>query len=151
MYSRSTLRTSLFINPVNIFVAGFIGSAGDEPHYCDRQEKADDGVYVTTEARGPDLGLRLPALPPDMRSSSRRMKGKQLVFGLRPQDIHDARFAQGMLDEDESPRRPRNSPYSRGMSSNLMGSEVDHIFLATWPTDFIDLALTTEPKFSRTM
>ena len=29
--------------------------------------------------------------------------GKQIIFGLRPQDIHDARFAQGMLDEDETP------------------------------------------------
>jgi len=92
----------LFINPVNIFVAGFIGSPAMNLITVTVQ-KADDGVYLTTEnTTGPDSGLRL-RVPTRYQEFIAPHAGKQLVFGLRPQDIHDARFAQGMLDEDESP------------------------------------------------
>ena len=80
--------------------------------------------YVTTEDNaGPDSGLRL-RVPTRYEEFIAPHEGKQLVFGLRPQDIDDARFAQGMLDEDES---PEDLVYVRILGVDVvepMGSEV---------------------------
>ena len=74
----------LFINPVNIFVAGFIGSPAMNLITV-TVKKADDGVYVTTEDNaGPDSGLRL-RVPTRYEEFIAPHEGKQLVFGLRPQ------------------------------------------------------------------
>jgi len=92
----------LFGNPTNIFVAGFIGSPAMNLITV-TVEQAEDGVYlVTPGTTGVDSGLRL-RVPTRYADFIAPHNGKQLVFGLRPQDIHDSRFAQGMLDEDESP------------------------------------------------
>jgi multiple sugar transport system ATP-binding protein len=92
---------ALFTNPVNMFVAGFIGSPAMNLFNL-TVEQADDAMYLTGTATGADSGLRLK-VPTRFKEYLLPYVGKQVVFGLRPQDIHDARFANGMLDEDESP------------------------------------------------
>ncbi|MGA7733809.1 MAG: sn-glycerol-3-phosphate ABC transporter ATP-binding protein UgpC [Chloroflexia bacterium] len=93
---------ALFNNPTNVFVAGFIGSPAMNLLTM-TVEQADGGVYLNAPGTaGQDSGMRL-RVPNRFKDSIAPYAGKQLIFGLRPQDIHDARFAQGMLDEDESP------------------------------------------------
>lgn len=91
----------LFNNPVNMFVAGFIGSPA--MNLLNMQvEQANTDVYLVTPGTGQDGGIRL-RIPDRYRNQLSQYTGKQVVFGLRPQDIHDSRFAQGMLDEGEDP------------------------------------------------
>ena len=92
----------LFNNPVNMFVAGFIGSPAMNLLTLNVEQR-DSDVYVTSPGTGQDQGLNL-RVPDRYRNPLMPYTGKQIVFGLRPQDIHDARFAQGMLDEGESPQ-----------------------------------------------
>jgi multiple sugar transport system ATP-binding protein len=92
----------LFTNPTNVFVAGFIGSPAMNLLTMN-VEQGEDGVYMTSQGTaGEDTGMRV-RVPNRFKDFIAPYAGKQLIFGLRPQDIHDARFAQGMLDEDESP------------------------------------------------
>jgi len=93
---------ALFTNPTNVFVAGFIGSPAMNLLTMN-VEQADGGVYLNaTGTAGQDSGLHL-RVPNRFKDFIAPYSGKQLIFGLRPQDIHDERFAKGMLDEDESP------------------------------------------------
>src|SRR5438477_1104522 len=79
----------LFNNPSNMFVAGFIGSpAMNLTNMLVKQEGSD--VYVTTADTGADTGLKL-RVPDRYRNPLTPYTGKEVVFGLRPQDIHDAR------------------------------------------------------------
>jgi len=91
----------LFNNPVNMFVAGFIGSPAMNLINLAAEQRGDD-IYLTSAATGQEQGLSL-RVPERYRNPLMPFVGKQVVFGLRPQDIHDSRFAQGMLDEGESP------------------------------------------------
>jgi len=91
----------LFTNPSNMFVAGFIGSPAMNLVNV-VVEQTDGGIYLTSTATGQDSGLRLK-VPAHFTDFLAPYNGKQIVFGLRPQDIHDSRFANGMLDEGESP------------------------------------------------
>jgi len=91
----------LFTNPSNMFVAGFIGSPAMNLVNV-VVEQTDGGIYLTSTATGQDTGLRLK-VPARFNDFLAPYNGKQIVFGLRPQDIHDSRFANGMLDEGESP------------------------------------------------
>jgi multiple sugar transport system ATP-binding protein len=91
----------LFTNPVNMFVAGFIGSPAMNLFNL-TVEQTDGTIFLTGTATGADTGLRLK-VPNRFKEYLVPYIGKQVVFGLRPQDIHDSRFANGMLDEDESP------------------------------------------------
>jgi multiple sugar transport system ATP-binding protein len=91
----------LFTNPTNLFVAGFIGSPAMNLLTMTVEETAGE-VYVTSAGTaGQDEGMRL-RVPTKYKEFLAPYAGKQIIFGLRPQDIHDARFAQGMLDEDET-------------------------------------------------
>ncbi len=92
---------NLFVNPVNMFVAGFIGSPAMNLINM-TVEQGEGGMYVTLPSTGQDSALRLK-VPARFREYLAPYTGKQIVFGLRPVDIHDSRFAQGMLDEGESP------------------------------------------------
>jgi multiple sugar transport system ATP-binding protein len=91
----------LFNNPVNMFVAGFIGSPAMNLINLTVEQMNTD-VYLTSPDTGQDKGMRL-RVPERYRNPMLPYTGKQVVFGLRPQDIHDARFAQGALDEGDNP------------------------------------------------
>jgi multiple sugar transport system ATP-binding protein len=78
----------LYEQPVNLFVAGFIGSPAMNL-LRSRLSSADGGVFV-------DVGttrLRLPESLLAERRSLRDYVGKPVIVGIRPEDIEDAAFA----------------------------------------------------------
>ncbi len=71
----------LYNHPTNVFVAGFIGSPAMNLMGA-KLEGMDGEVYVRTDP----LALRLPA---DYASKVRDRVGREVVFGVRPDDIYD--------------------------------------------------------------
>ncbi len=123
----------LFTNPVNMFVAGFIGSPAMNLLNMN-VEQSEGNIYMTVAGTGQDSGLRLK-VPNRFKEFLAPYAGKVVVFGLRPQDIHDARFANGMLDEDESPE-DLAPVRTRVDVVEPMGSEV-YLYLLNGQTQFV--------------
>ncbi len=75
----------LYDKPHNVFVAGFIGSPA--MNFFPATLTASDGkVFV-------DTGVFRVELPEDKAGTYRQHAGKQVVFGIRPEDIHDPQYA----------------------------------------------------------
>ncbi|SDG83239.1 oligogalacturonide transport system ATP-binding protein [Vibrio xiamenensis] len=70
---------NLYNNPVNMFVAGFIGAPEMNLRDCDIVEQ-DDGMYVK-------LGEQLLKLPEEKAQSVRSNGFKKAVFGIRPDNV----------------------------------------------------------------
>ena len=123
----------LFNNPVNMFVAGFIGSPAMNFLTLSVAQEGSD-VYLIGPDTGTDGRLRL-RVPDRYRNPMSQYTGKEVVFGIRPQDIHDARFAKGMLDEGDD---PEDLSSVRAMVDVVepMGSEV-YIYLLHGQNSFI--------------
>jgi multiple sugar transport system ATP-binding protein len=95
----------LYDHPVNLFVAGFIGSPAMNLVQSSLAER-NGGIYAEF---GP-VGLRLPETVLAGRPALRGYIGKPVIVGLRPEDIEDAAFvpsANGStLDVDVSLAEP---------------------------------------------
>jgi multiple sugar transport system ATP-binding protein len=78
----------LYDHPVNLFVAGFIGSPAMNLVHSQLTER-DGGLYA---GFGP-ASLRIPDSVLAARPSLRGYAGKPVIAGLRPEDIEDAAFA----------------------------------------------------------
>jgi multiple sugar transport system ATP-binding protein len=78
----------LYDHPINLFVAGFIGSPAMNLVHSQLTER-DGGLYTDF---GP-ASLRIPESVLAARPSLRGYAGKPLIAGLRPEDIEDAAFA----------------------------------------------------------
>jgi multiple sugar transport system ATP-binding protein len=78
----------LYDHPVNLFVAGFIGSPAMNLVHS-RLTERDGGLYA---GFGP-ASLRIPESVLAARPSLRGYASKHLIAGLRPEDIEDAAFA----------------------------------------------------------
>ncbi len=78
----------LYDHPINLFVAGFIGSPAMNLVHSQLTER-DGGLYADF---GP-ASLRIPESVLAARPSLRGYAGKPLIAGLRPEDIEDAAFA----------------------------------------------------------
>ncbi|MFO1141519.1 MAG: sn-glycerol-3-phosphate ABC transporter ATP-binding protein UgpC [Amaricoccus sp.] len=77
---------ALYHRPVNVFVAGFIGS----PAMNLFEGRLEDGRIVLPGAAVPlpeDAGARWPGLPAHA--------GETLIFGIRPEDLYDSRLESG--------------------------------------------------------
>ena len=77
----------LYDHPVNLFVAGFIGSPAMNLVQSSLAER-NGGIYAEF---GP-VGLRLPETVLAGRPALRGYIGKRVIVGLRPEDIEDAAF-----------------------------------------------------------
>ncbi len=80
---------NLYEHPANVFVAGFIGSPAMNMFTVGVEGDAE-GLFL----RGPGFRVRVP------EQYARKLAGyhqRQILLGLRPEAIHDARFA---LDAD---------------------------------------------------
>ncbi|HDJ51556.1 MAG TPA: ABC transporter ATP-binding protein [Thermoprotei archaeon] len=78
----------VYNKPRNLFVAGFIGSP--PMNFLDATlVERDKGIWV-------DFGEFMLKLPEEMADivRSERYIGKEVIFGIRPEDIYDALFAQ---------------------------------------------------------
>ncbi|HEY9877691.1 MAG TPA: sn-glycerol-3-phosphate ABC transporter ATP-binding protein UgpC [Leptolyngbyaceae cyanobacterium] len=76
---------NLYEHPVNVFVAGFMGSPAMNFFNATLQQD-HDGLYVATKA------LKLP-LYPEQESRYLPYKGNAVIFGLRPENIYNPEFA----------------------------------------------------------
>ncbi len=75
---------NLYHNPRNLFVAGFIGSPS--MNFFDATLKQEgNGLIVDTG------NFKLP-IPPERADAYKSSAGKKVVFGIRPEDIHDVDY-----------------------------------------------------------
>ncbi len=85
----------LYDHPHNVFVAGFIGSPS--MNFFDATLVESDGKLEVNSG-----GFRLP-VPQPKADEWRPYKGKQVVFGIRPEDIHAKPFVPpSILEADLS-------------------------------------------------
>jgi len=76
---------NLYDYPNNLFVAGFIGSPAMN-FFNAKIAKDGDKFFVDTE----DFKVQIPD---SLTGKYRSMDGKKVVFGIRPENIHDPEFA----------------------------------------------------------
>jgi multiple sugar transport system ATP-binding protein len=111
---------NLYDKPNNVFVAGFIGSPA--MNFFDATVVEQDGdLYV-------DSGMFRLKLSPDKAQVARAYAGKQVVFGVRPEDIHDREYI---------PPGIRAEPITTTVDvTELMGNEI-FVYLITGQKQFI--------------
>ena len=111
---------NLYDLPDNVFVAGFIGSPS--MNFFDTTVVEQDGdLYV-------DAGSFRLKLPPEKAQELRPYSGKEVVFGIRPEDIHDRAFV---------PPGIRTEPLSATVDvTELMGNEI-FVYMMTGQKEFI--------------
>ncbi len=99
---------TLYDHPKNAFVAGFIGSPA--MNFLDATVAANErGVYLEF----PAFRVRVPD---ELADEVRSLAGKEVVFGLRPEDMYDKLFAQAM--------RPESTVGARVEVKEAMGSDL---------------------------
>jgi multiple sugar transport system ATP-binding protein len=81
----------LYDTPDNIFVAGFIGSPA--MNFFDATLVAEDGKLVV------DTGVFRVQVPPAKADTYKPHAGKSVVFGIRPEDIHDPDYKPANITE----------------------------------------------------
>jgi multiple sugar transport system ATP-binding protein len=108
---------TLFESPVNLFVAGFIGSPA--MNFATADLVRDDGPAVTFAG----YKLPVPASVIESRTGLDAYFGRQVIIGIRPSDFEDAAFA------DQNWAR---IPAAAGVTEEL-GSEVHVIFTIDAP------------------
>ena len=80
---------NLYDKPKNLFVAGFIGSPAMNFFNAELIQEGED-IVIKTDA----FAVKAPE---DRRSILKGHVGKSVVFGLRPEDIHDPNFAPPLI------------------------------------------------------
>jgi multiple sugar transport system ATP-binding protein len=110
----------LYDRPNNVFVAGFIGSPA--MNFFDATVVEQDGdLYL-------DSGFFRLKLPPDKAQAARSYAGQQVVFGARPEDIHDREYV---------PPGIRAEPLTTTVDvTELMGNEI-FVYLLIGQKQFI--------------
>lgn len=83
----------LYDEPDNLFVAGFIGSPAMNFFNAELKQEGDD-ILVDAEA----FTVKVPE---DRKAALESHVGKSVVFGLRPEDIHDPNFAPPKIISQE--------------------------------------------------
>jgi len=76
---------NLYDHPANLFVAGFIGSPA--MNFFKGKLVQSDGHFVA------DLGSFVVTLPDSVKSRYESVLNKDIIFGIRPEDIHDPMYA----------------------------------------------------------
>ncbi|MCL5773820.1 MAG: sn-glycerol-3-phosphate ABC transporter ATP-binding protein UgpC [Firmicutes bacterium] len=82
---------NLYENPVNQFVASFIGSPTMNFINCKVQKDSPENIYLTAgsfKVKVPKS--KIPAIEP--------YAGREIIFGIRPEDIYDKMFARGATE-----------------------------------------------------
>jgi multiple sugar transport system ATP-binding protein len=111
---------NLYDKPDNIFVAGFIGSPA--------MNFFDATLVGTKEEMYVDGGTFKVRLPPGKAAPVADYLGQEVVFGVRPEDIHDRQYA---------PPGITAAPVTVEVDvTELMGNEI-FVYLLTGPKSFI--------------
>jgi multiple sugar transport system ATP-binding protein len=111
---------NLYDHPDNVFVAGFIGSPA--MNFFDATLVEQDGdIHV-------DGGTFRLKLPPEKLDAARPYVGKSVIFGTRPEDIHDREFTPPNIRAD--------AMTATVDVTELMGNEI-FVYLLTGQKQFI--------------
>ena len=120
---------TLFEKPVNLFVAGFIGSPA--MNFADAQLVRDNGPAVTFA----NYRLDVPPEEIDANPGLANYFGKQVIVGIRPSDFEDASLGDGQGER---------MPVTVGVTEEL-GSEIHVIFtIDAPPVEHASLAQAAE-------
>ncbi|MCJ7737501.1 MAG: ABC transporter ATP-binding protein [Anaerolineae bacterium] len=111
---------ALYDHPTNVFVAGFIGSPS--MNFIDATVIEKDGKLAIDSA---DFAVEVPE---DSEELCRPYVGKEVIFGIRPEDIHDAEYVPAGIKKAEVETKVD--------VTELMGSEVI-VYLVTENLEFI--------------
>ncbi len=111
---------NLYDKPDNVFVAGFIGSPA--------MNFFDATLVGTEEEMYVDGGTFKVKLPPEKAWALSGYLGKEVIFGVRPEDIHDRQYAPPGITA--APLRAKVDV------TELMGNEI-FVYLLTGRTTFI--------------
>ena len=84
---------NLYDRPNNLFVAGFIGSPAMN-FFRGKLRKDGDTLLV-------DTGDFSVAIPSSKAKAFENHAGKEVVFGIRPENIHDADFVPANIDSEK--------------------------------------------------
>lgn len=84
---------NLYDHPNNLFVAGFIGSPAMN-FFQGKLRKDGNKLIVETN----DFAVAIPA---SKTSTYESRAGKDIIFGIRPEDIHDAEFVPTNIDSEK--------------------------------------------------
>ncbi len=118
---------NLYDSPDNVFVAGFIGSPSMNLFKARLERDGDNDVTV----RLGEQSLNLPADAVDQRPGLAEFEGREVVIGIRPEDIEDASLAPSSPDN----RRLRSTT----TLVESLGSEVIvHFPLPVEPFEIMD-------------
>jgi len=111
---------NLYDNPANMFVAGFIGSPA--------MNLFTAKVTGSTEAPVLDTGTFQLPVPKDSRQKLAVYLGKDVVMGIRPEDIHDRDYIPGQMN---------TAPLTAEVDvMEPMGSEI-YLYLLSGKSSFI--------------
>jgi multiple sugar transport system ATP-binding protein len=76
---------NLYDRPANVFVAGFIGSPA--MNFFEAKLRSDNGSVVV------DTGAFTVKVPAEKAAPYQGAVGRDVIFGIRPEDVHDPAFA----------------------------------------------------------
>jgi multiple sugar transport system ATP-binding protein len=108
---------SLYNNPANMFVAGFIGSPS--MNFLDATVSRNGDGYMI------DAGSVKVAAPRSRTEALKPYEGKAIVFGVRPEDLFDKRLSM-------VPAEPGNTFQAMVEVTEPMGDRI-HLYLASPP------------------
>ena len=111
---------NLYDRPNNLFVAGFIGSPA--MNFFPGKLRKDDGKVVV------DTGDFVVPIPPKKAKPFENQVGKDIIFGLRPENIHDAQFVPPNIDSEKVAVRVD--------VTELMGNEI-FLYLVSGKNTFV--------------
>jgi multiple sugar transport system ATP-binding protein len=84
---------TLYDHPINMFVAGFIGSFSPAMNFLEARLDYEHGEMVVHIA-----GLGRLVVPPARKPTLDPYVGKPIVLGIRPEHMHDAHFLPSGID-----------------------------------------------------
>jgi len=84
---------NLYDHPNNLFVAGFIGSPA--MNFFPGKLRRDNGKVLV------DAGDFVVPIPPSKAKPYESHAGKDIIFGIRPENIHDADFVPPNIDSEK--------------------------------------------------
>ncbi len=99
---------TLYDRPDNLFVAGFIGSPA--MNFFNARLVEQDGKMAV------DAGDLVLALPDERQETYRPFRGREVIFGVRPEDVHDAKYVPSDVNAAQIE--------AQVTVTELMGSEV---------------------------
>ena len=133
---------TLYDHPVNRFVAGFIGSPS--------MNFLDASVRVQDSATFLEFGSFRLRVPEELGPAAAPHAGKEVVFGIRPENLHDRLFAQTVRPDSTVPAKVE---VKESMGSDLflylkVGDRTVHARMS--PATKVDVGSTLDVYFDMT-